>query len=382
MIRKVNRDYHFFFKFSFYMYNQKVNYQYIENNHMKKTIIIIAVILIVGALIYFITKPKTDTVTGQVTYEKVSKGDINLTVSGTGSVLSKTIQNVTTKITSKVTEVDVKVGDKVIKEQQIAKLDDYDLSQTQKSAEYNYNAAFYRREQLKAAPIKDDNAIKQAQQQLNATNVTLESANSNLKNALITSSIDGTVTALNVKVNEYTSLTLPIAIIQDLGSLEAQLNVNEIDINKVKVGQSVNLTIDAIDGVKKGKITKIEDTGININGVINYIVRSDFENIDGLKPSMTINADIEVQSKVGVLRVPSSSVKIVDNISTVQVVKVSTNLSKISTNDIETKQIETGLNNNSFIEVLSGLNEGDLVVTSITKSIGGLFGLGGSTSSK
>ncbi|MEI6462471.1 MAG: efflux RND transporter periplasmic adaptor subunit [bacterium] len=346
---------------------------------MKKILIILAIILAIGAVVFFATRSKTTVATDNVTYEKVSKGDINLTVSGTGSVVSKTTQNVVSKVQSKVTEVDVKVGDKVTKGQVIAKFDDFDLQQAEKSAEYNYNAAYYRREQLKSAPVKDDNAIKQAQQQLNAASVSVDSAKNSLNNAIITSPIDGTIITLNVKVNDFGSLTAPVAIVQDLSSLEAQLNVNEIDINKVKVGQSVDLTIDAIDGVRKDKITKIEDNGLNVNGVINYIVRADIEKIDGLKTAMTINADIAVQDKLNVLRIPAVSVKIANNVSTVQVVKTGSSLTKLTSNDIETKTIETGLNNNSYIEVISGLSEGDLVVTSVTKASGGLFGLSGNS---
>jgi len=348
---------------------------------MKKTItiIVIGLILVAVAVTIFSSKSTTDTSGNVITYEKVTKGDINLTVSANGSVVSKLTQNITTKLGSKVTEVNVKVGDKVTKDQQIAKLDDYDLSQAVKSAQYNFNSAYYRREQLNVAAIKDDNAIKQAQQQLNTASISLETANNNLKNANITSPIDGTITSLNIKINEFPSLTLPLASVQNLTSLEALLNVNEIDVNKVKVGQEVALTIDAIDGVINGKVTKIEDTGLSINGVINYIVRADIEKIDGLKPSMTINADIEVENKVGVLRIPSSSVKIVDNTSTVQVVKEGTNLSKILVTDLDTIKIETGLNNNSYVEVKSGIKEGDLIVTSITKASASPFNFGGTT---
>lgn len=307
-----------------------------------------------------------------ISLAKVDKGSISLSVSGTGNVISKNSVNISAKSSSKYTDVLFKTGDTVKSGDVIAKLDRFDLEKAVKSAEYSLNSAIYAKKKLEASPLSDENSLKQAQQQINVASIQVDVAKNNLNNSsVIVSPINGIITSLNAKVGEYASLTLPVVSIQNPDDIEVLINVNEIDVNKVILGQDVNVTIDAAGGIKPGKVSRIESLGVNLNGVINYPVRVELTDKTNVKLNMSVNAEVLVTKKENVLRVPSGSLKTKNGQTTVQVVKVSSKLKDpktlSSTADLENVVVKTGLNDNSYVEILEGLKEGDEVVTLISK---------------
>ncbi len=304
-----------------------------------------------------------------ISLAKVDKGSISLSVSGTGNVISKSSVNITAKSTAKYVDVLFKTGDSVKSGDVIAKLD---LEKAVKSAEYSFNSAIYAKKKLEASPLSDENSLKQAQQQINVASVQLDIAKNNLNNnSVIVSPINGIITTLNAKVGEYASLTLPVVSIQNPNDIEVLINVNEIDVNKLVLGQDVSVTIDAAGGVKLGKVSRIESLGVNLNGVINYPVRVELSDKTNVKLNMSVNAEVLVTKKDNVLRVPSGSLKTKNGQTSVQIVKDSSKLKDLktlsSTTDLESVVVKTGLNDNSYVEILEGLKEGDEVVTLISK---------------
>ncbi len=337
---------------------------------MKKVVIIVIIlaILVGGFLMLKSSTPSLET----ISLAKVDKGSISLSVSGTGNIISKSSVNISAKSSAKYTEVLFKTGDTVKSGDVIAKLDRFDLEKAVKSAEYSFNSAIYAKRKLEATPLIDENSLKQAQQQINVTSIQVDVAKNNLNNnSIIVSPINGIITTLNAKVGEYASLTLPVVSIQNPDDIEVLINVNEIDVNKVILGQDVNVTIDAAGGIKLGKVSRIESLGVNLNGVINYPVRVELTDKTNVKLNMSVNAEVLVTKKDNVLRVPSGSLKTKNGQTTVQVVKESSKLKDpktlSSTADLESVVVKTGLNDNSYVEILEGLKEGDEVVTLISK---------------
>ncbi len=337
---------------------------------MKKVVIIVIIlaILVGGFLMLRSSAPNLE----NISLAKVDKGSISLSVSGTGNVISKNSVNISAKSSSKYTDVLFKTGDTVKSGDVIAKLDRFDLEKAVKSAEYSLNSAIYAKKKLEASPLSDENSLKQAQQQINVASIQVDVAKNNLNNSsVIVSPINGIITSLNAKVGEYASLTLPVVSIQNPDDIEVLINVNEIDVNKVILGQDVNVTIDAAGGIKPGKVSRIESLGVNLNGVINYPVRVELTDKTNVKLNMSVNAEVLVTKKENVLRVPSGSLKTKNGQTTVQVVKVSSKLKDpktlSSTADLENVVVKTGLNDNSYVEILEGLKEGDEVVTLISK---------------
>ena len=340
----------------------------------KKRNLLIAFGIVVVIILAVIFIPKNTTTTTNYLIEPVKKGDINLLVSASGSINPETTYNVSPRLSAKILEVNVKSNDVVTQGQQLAKLDDTDLQSAVKSAQYSFNSAVYARDKLKALPIVDDYSVKQAQQQINSASILLATAKRNLNNARIESPINGTVLAVNIKVGEYSNVASPTPafLVGNNSSFYAFLNINEIDINSIKVDQSVDLTVDAIGKTLKGKVVEVESYGNNIVGIIYYKTKVSIVDQVGLKSNMTVNADIAVDGRKNVLTLPSSAVTLKNDKSYVKLAKYD---DKNVLTPVE-QEVTTGINNNALIEIVSGVNEGDkvVIVSSSKQNIGFSFG--------
>jgi multidrug efflux pump subunit AcrA (membrane-fusion protein) len=163
-----------------------------------------------------------------------------------------------------------------------------------------------------------------------------------------------------IKVNDEVGPWMPIiATIPDLNSLISEAVVKEIDIAKIKIGQLVNITIDAFpDDIFKGEIIKVANIGQPIKnaGMNGFKVTITLDK-KGKKvlPSMTTNNQIEIVSYPDALVVPREAVFGKDSDKYVF---------KISGRKIEKTIIETGGENETHIRVLKGLKTGDEVLLS------------------
>jgi multidrug efflux pump subunit AcrA (membrane-fusion protein) len=138
----------------------------------------------------------------------------------------------------------------------------------------------------------------------------------------------------------------------------ASVNLTEIDVGKVKVGQKVTLTLDAFsDKTFTGKVLGINRSGSVSSGVTNYPVSILFDTLqESILPNMAVSANIITQTKDNVLMVPVAAVKTVNGQSTLQILK---------NGQPQTLSVETGISSDSQIEIISGVTEGENVVTSI-----------------
>lgn len=138
----------------------------------------------------------------------------------------------------------------------------------------------------------------------------------------------------------------------------AEISLNEVDIAKVKVGQKVTLTFDAIEGFSiTGEVAEVDTLGTVTQGVITYNVKVGFDTQDErVKSGMSISAAIITEMKQDVLVVPNSAVKSNGE----QYVLV------LENNVPRNQTVEVGLSNDTMTEITSGLKEGDTVVTQTT----------------
>jgi len=142
----------------------------------------------------------------------------------------------------------------------------------------------------------------------------------------------------------------------------ATVELNEVDIAKVKIGQKANLTFDVADDLKlTGTVSEVDVVGAVSQGVVSYKVKINFNTQDErIKPSMSVSADIVVDGKNDVLVVPSEAVKTLGNRKYVETLSQDGTLNKIF--------IEVGLSDDTNTEIVSGLNEGDKIVTQTINS--------------
>ena len=166
-------------------------------------------------------------------------------------------------------------------------------------------------------------------------------------------------------------------VIDDLNSEDAIVQVSEVDVTKIAVGQKASLSFDAIDGLSlTGKVEQIDAAGTVSSGVVNYNVTVGFDTSDArIKPGMSVTADITTAVDQDVITVPNSALKSQGSSHYVQIMK----------NGAPVQQsVNIGIANDTDTEITSGLNVGDTIVVqtinpnaSSSSSGSGGFNLGG-----
>lgn len=199
-------------------------------------------------------------------------------------------------------------------------------------------------------------------------------AKENLAHYFIRAPFSGTIAKLNVKKGDPISTATVVATIITKQKI-AEISLNEVDVAKVKVGQKTTLTFDAIDGLTiAGDVAEIDTIGTVSQGVVTYMVRIAFGTQDDrVKSGMSVSSAIITNMKQDVLMVPNSAVKAQGNAHYVELFDtplVATATSTSGTNAgvpsaIPPRQqlVEVGLSNDTMTEIVSGLKEGEQVVS-------------------
>jgi HlyD family secretion protein len=194
--------------------------------------------------------------------------------------------------------------------------------------------------------------------------------------AEITAPFSGTVTAVDVMVGDQVRSGSNAFRIDDISHLLADVQVSEVDINSVKVGQPVTIAFDAILSEEyNGKITQVAQVGDVVQGAVNFTVTVEITDAnEQVKPGMTAAVNIVVNSLTGVLVVPNRAVRLVDSQRVVYVLR--------NGQPVEIA-ITLGASSDTVSEVVSGdLKEGDQIILNPPSSLigggrGGVFVGGG-----
>jgi HlyD family secretion protein len=161
--------------------------------------------------------------------------------------------------------------------------------------------------------VQTQNATAQAQ--VKQAQASLEQANIDLEHTEIRAPVDGTVIARNMDVGQTVaaSFSAPtiFQIAQDLTKMQVDANIDESDIGRVMVGQSVTFTVDAYPGTLfPGAVTQIRKAPLNVQNVITYDVVIQVDNPDlKLFPGMTANVRITSDRLSGVLKIPAAALR-------------------------------------------------------------------------
>lgn len=210
--------------------------------------------------------------------------------------------------------------------------------------------------------------------------------NYQLYQSTITASVNGTIVGLNLA--EGLSLSYSegssgnasnqtVATLKTEGSPVALFQVTEVDINTVHVGQEVTLTLDSITGKTfTGEVAAVDRVGSETSGVTQYPVLIKFNEDDpAILTNMAVNAEIVFESKENALIVPLTAISTMGGRSMVSVMK---------DGKIQPISVEVGIENDTEAEIVSGLSEGDEIIsgtqssttTTSTQQGGSLFGGG------
>ena len=214
-------------------------------------------------------------------------------------------------------------------------------------------------------------AVDSAQEKVESAQSNVDSKQDTYENYTITAPISGQVITKTSKtgdnISKNTGSTTTMAVIYDLSEYTFEMSVDELDVLNVKVGQSVEITADAIEGQTfTGKVTNISLESSQSNGVTNYPVTITLDEVGDLLPGMNVDGRIILDQAEDTLMIPvdalmrGNRVYIKDEAATDQPGNVPAGFRSV--------EVETGLINDEFIEILSGVSEGDEIYVAESSS--------------
>lgn len=219
-----------------------------------------------------------------------------------------------------------------------------------------------------------NNSIAQKENDIQLAEKNLKDKEDILSKSTIATPISGVVTALDVKNGGIVTDENLIATITDTSKMQVTLAVDELDINKVQIGQTATVKIDDIEGKSfTGTVESIAQSGTTTNNVTTYDVIVTINNPEGVKIGMNANVTIAVTSKANVLTVPVEAITEKDGKKYIMVqdTQNSTSTSKGTPNNVTAGkfvEVKTGLKNKTLVEITSGVTEGQVVMTQLSES--------------
>lgn len=355
----------------------------------------------------------------KVAVENAELRTIVETITANGKIQPEKEVKITPDVSGEIVELTVKEGDPVQKGQLLIRIKpDVYISQKDRSlaaissararlaqaeaqfiqAELTFNRTrqLYNEETISRSEFEQAEAsyavakaeVDAAKYSVISAEASLKEANENLVKTSIYSPMTGTVSMLLVELGERVAGTGMMAgtemlRVADLSRMEARVEVNENDIPRVKLGDTATIDVDAYpDNKFSGIVTEIANsakiTGVSADQVTNFDVRilvlpesyqelADKGSKFPLRPGMSTTVEIRTETKSGIVTVPIQSVT--TRADTTNITQ------KTSSRDIRTlvfitdgqralaKDVKTGIQDNSYIEIISGVSEGDRVIS-------------------
>ena len=216
-----------------------------------------------------------------------------------------------------------------------------------------------------------DTQIENARISLENAQLSLQNAQDKLEDYTITSTITGQVIEKNLDVGDNisgvtangTTVTYP-AVIYDLSELTFDMDIDERYISQIQVGQKVEITADALDEESfTGVVDKVNINGTTVNGNTSYPVTV---KVDGapeeLYPGMNVSAKIIVEEAGSVLTLPVEAVERGNTVKVALPGCLDENGNIVDLSATEERQVTLGRNDDNYIEIVDGLEEGDVVL--------------------
>ena len=329
----------------------------------------------------------------KVTFEtaKVEKGNIQNSITATGTIEPVTSVTVGTQVSGIVSHLYVDYNSVVKKGQVIAELDKTNLTSELNTAKanlssaqstMNYEQANFNRYQTlydKGLVSADEYesarlSFLKAKDQVTTSMQNVQKAQTNLGYATITSPIDGVVLSKAVEEGQTVaaSFNTPelFTIAQDLTDMRVIADIDEADIGGVKEGQRVMFTVDAFpEDQFEGKVTQVRQQATTESNVVTYEVVISAPNNDlKLKPGLTANVTIFTLEKNDVLVCPAKALRFMPNEALlpegqkVEDVEAKTKVWTQEGNVFKAYAVQTGTTNGVMTEIISGISEGTEVL--------------------
>lgn len=207
-------------------------------------------------------------------------------------------------------------------------------------------------------------SIQSASESLRSAEISMQNLQDAMNNYTITAPISGTIIEKDAKVGDAVKAGDTLCIVYDLSYLEMSINVDELQISSISVGQKVQITADAVpDKTYVGTVTRVSMKGASNGGTTTYPVTIRIDDTDGLRPGMNANAEIVVAQANNALVVPNAAVV---RGSYVLVTKDSPSAANADTT-MEAPEgfvyvpVKTGVSDDDYTQIVSGIQEGDTI---------------------
>lgn len=289
-------------------------------------------LVVTAALVLWLGSSGTSKIEYRV--DKVTRGDVAVTISATGTLNAVTTVQVGSQVSGTISKLYADYNDVVTKGQLLAQLDptflDASVSEQRANleksraqvneAERNYNRTkelFAKSLVAQADLDAATTSVESARASLKQAEATLQRAEVNLRYATIRAPISGVVISRSVDVGQTVAASLQaptlFTIANDLKRMQVEASVDEADIGSVKGGQRATFRVDSYpDEEFEGKVTQVRLQPIVSQNVVTYNVIIEVQNPEQkLMPGMTATVSIEVARKDDVLRVPLLAIRFV-----------------------------------------------------------------------
>lgn len=209
-----------------------------------------------------------------------------------------------------------------------------------------------------------ENQIAAASDNVKGAQLTVNAAKDQLENYTIQSPIQGTIVTKTYKAGDMLESGKPMCVIYDLSALELTLNVNELDISNVVVGQKVDISAAAVPGeTYVGEVTRVSLAGTTTNGFTTYPVTVSLKEYGALKPGMNVSATIHCTTVKDALCIPVNAVSRGNTVLVAQAGALSADGTQVTdASKAESRTVTLGISDDEYIQILSGLQEGDVVL--------------------
>ena len=207
-------------------------------------------------------------------------------------------------------------------------------------------------------------SIQSASESLRSAEISMQNLQDAMNNYTITAPISGTIIEKDAKVGDAVKAGDTLCIVYDLSYLEMSINVDELQISSISVGQKVQITADAVpDKTYVGTVTRVSMKGTSNGGTTTYPVTIRIDDTDGLRPGMNANAEIVVAEANNALVVPNAAVV---RGSYVLVTKDSPSAANADTAMAAPEgfvyvPVKTGVSDDDYTQIVSGIQEGDTI---------------------
>jgi len=364
-------------------------------NNWKKVVLIGGI-----ALAVFLLRPQTDSEAISYQTQAVVIGPVSQVISETGEIMSTGKTDVSSTITGIASEIYVDNGDVIVKDQALFKVSSSATAEERAKAYAAYltaknaldvagrNKQIYESDMWQAHEVFEADSLDtelsvddpifiqtdrdwQAAEQkyLDQDKVTAQ-AQASVNNAwlayqatidgVVKTPIGGRVANLGVSVGQQVNASEVVLMINSEAETWIKLAVSEADVIAIEPGQTAEVAVDALRNSSfQAVVKRVDEFGTDNSGIVTYNVYLVLqEPADRIRPTMTVQVDINTQSKDEALIVPNSAIKPYQGSKAVQIISQKTNQAIYL-------PVEIGIEGEGYTEIVSGLEEGQAVITSL-----------------